>query len=70
VRWVHSLPACVLLHKPAWSERPGALRGSVFVLALVFAPSMMPVDKLAEASWRVAFRLGLVAAVFELGWHA
>jgi hypothetical protein len=29
--------------KPEWSVLPGALRGSIFLLSLVLAASMMPV---------------------------
>jgi hypothetical protein len=62
--WV-ALLVCVPLRRPAWSELPGALRGSAFLLALVFAASMMPVERLPDASWRVALTLGFVSAVFD-----
>ncbi|MDQ6916949.1 MAG: citrate transporter [Pseudomonadota bacterium] len=62
--WVVLL-ACVPLRKPAWSELPGAVRGSIFLLSLVLAASMMPVHKLPDASWRVALGLGFVSAVFD-----
>jgi hypothetical protein len=62
--WV-ALLLCVPLRKPAWSELPGALRGSIFLLSLVLAASMMPVHKLPDASWRVALGLGFVSAVFD-----
>jgi hypothetical protein len=55
----------VPLRKPAWSELPGALRGSIFLLSLVLAASMMPVQKLPDASWRVALGLGFISAVFD-----
>ena len=44
---------------------PSALRGSVFLLCLVLAASMMPVEALPPASWAVTFGLGLVSAVFD-----
>src|SRR5439155_20207221 len=50
--WV-ALLLCIPLRKPAWEELPGAIRGSVFLLSLVLAASMMPVHKLPDASWRV-----------------
>ncbi len=50
--------------KPNWGEVPGALKGSVFLLALVMCASMMPVDKLPEASWQSAFALGFISSVF------
>jgi Na+/H+ antiporter NhaD/arsenite permease-like protein len=62
--WV-ALLLCVPLRKPAWEELPGALRGSIFLLSLVLAASMMPVHKLPDASWRVALGLGFVSAVFD-----
>jgi Na+/H+ antiporter NhaD/arsenite permease-like protein len=62
--WV-ALLVCVPLRRPAWGELPGALRGSVFLLSLVLAASMMPVHKLPDASWRVALGLGFVSAVFD-----
>ncbi|HJU21561.1 MAG TPA: citrate transporter [Casimicrobiaceae bacterium] len=62
--WV-TLLACVPLRRPHWEELPGAFRGSIFLLSLVFAASMMPVHKLPDASWRVALTLGFVSAVFD-----
>jgi Na+/H+ antiporter NhaD/arsenite permease-like protein len=62
--WVAIL-VCVPLRRPAWSELPGAFRGAVFLLSLVFAASMMPVHALPDASWRVAMGLGFVSAVFD-----
>jgi Na+/H+ antiporter NhaD/arsenite permease-like protein len=51
--------------KPEWSVLPGALRGSIFLLSLVLAASMMPVEELPRASWQTAFGLGFVSAVFD-----
>jgi Na+/H+ antiporter NhaD/arsenite permease-like protein len=62
--WV-ALLACVPLRKPQWSELPGAFKGSMFLLSLVLAASMMPVHKLPDASWHVALGLGFVSAVFD-----
>jgi hypothetical protein len=62
--WV-ALLACVPLRKPEWSELPGAFKGSLFLLSLVLAASMMPVQKLPDASWHVALGLGFVSAVFD-----
>jgi Na+/H+ antiporter NhaD/arsenite permease-like protein len=62
--WV-ALLVCVPLRKPAWGELPGAIRGSIFLLSLVLAASMMPVHKLPDASWQVALGLGFVSAVFD-----
>ena len=37
----------------------------MFLLSLVLAASMMPVEKLPAASWRAALGLGFVSAVFD-----
>jgi len=55
----------VPLRRPHWEELPGALLGSIFLLSLVLAASMMPVEKLPDASWRVALSLGFISAVFD-----
>ena len=60
-----ALLVCVPLRRPAWGELPNALKGSIFLLSLVLAASMMPVHKLPDASWRVALGLGFVSAVFD-----
>jgi Na+/H+ antiporter NhaD/arsenite permease-like protein len=62
--WV-ALLLCVPLRRPAWEELPGAFKGSIFLLSLVLAASMMPVQKLPDASWHVALGLGFVSAVFD-----
>lgn len=48
-----------------WEILPHALREAAFLLALVAAASMMPVDRLPEASWQTALGLGFVSAVFD-----
>ena len=40
-------------------------KGTIFLLALVTAASMMPVEKLPAASWQTALGLGFVSAVFD-----
>jgi Na+/H+ antiporter NhaD/arsenite permease-like protein len=62
--WI-ALLLCVPLRRPHWGELPGAFKGSMFLLSLVLAASMMPVHKLPDASWRVALGLGFVSAVFD-----
>ncbi|HEX6138790.1 MAG TPA: citrate transporter [Casimicrobiaceae bacterium] len=62
--WV-ALLLCAPLRVPEWRELPGAFKGSMFLLSLVLAASMMPVQKLPEASWHVALGLGFVSAVFD-----
>lgn len=51
--------------KPEWSLLPEAFKGSLFLLSLVLCASMMPVEKLPEASWYSAFTLGFVSSVFD-----
>ncbi len=56
---------CAVLRQPDWKLLPGALKGSIFLLSLVLAASMMPVDRLPPASWQTAFGLGFISAVFD-----
>ncbi len=51
--------------RPDWSLLPGALKGSLFLLSLVLAASMMPVDQLPLASWQTALGLGFLSSVFD-----
>ena len=51
--------------RPTWSLVPGAFKGSIFLLSLVVCASLMPVEKLPEASWQSALGLGFVSAVFD-----
>jgi Na+/H+ antiporter NhaD/arsenite permease-like protein len=68
---VIGLTACLAIlvaspvRQPAWRLLPGALKNSAFLLALVLAASMMPVEQLPPASWQTALGLGFVSAVFD-----
>ena len=53
------------LHKPQWSLMPETFKGSMFLLSLVLCASLMPVEKLPDASWHAALGLGFVSAVFD-----
>ena len=53
------------LRAPDWSVMPETFKGTIFLLALVTAASMMPVEKLPAASWPTALGLGFVSAVFD-----
>ena len=53
------------LRRPDWSVLPETLKGTVFLIALVTAASMMPVETLPGASWQTALGLGFVSAVFD-----
>jgi Na+/H+ antiporter NhaD/arsenite permease-like protein len=59
------LLACVPLRAPDWKEIPSAAKGSIFLLSLVLIASMMPVEALPAASWKTAFGLGFISAVFD-----
>ena len=51
--------------RPDWSVLPETFKGTFFLIALVTAASMMPVEKLPTASWQAALGLGFVSAVFD-----
>jgi Na+/H+ antiporter NhaD/arsenite permease-like protein len=53
------------LRSTAWGLLPAALKGSVFLLALVLSASMMPVERLPPASWQTTLGLGFLSAVFD-----
>ncbi|MGC2317535.1 MAG: citrate transporter [Bradyrhizobium sp.] len=62
--WVVLLLAAPL-RRPDWAVMPETFKGTMFLLALVTAASMMPVEKLPAASWQTALGLGFVSAVFD-----
>jgi Na+/H+ antiporter NhaD/arsenite permease-like protein len=62
--WVAILLTAAI-RKPDWSLLPAAFKGSIFLLSLVAAASMMPVEKLPAASWQTALGLGFLSAVFD-----
>jgi Na+/H+ antiporter NhaD/arsenite permease-like protein len=53
-----------VFRKPDWGEVRAAVKGSVFLVALVFAASLLPVASLPPASWGSALVLGVVSAFF------
>ena len=53
------------LSRPTWSLLPGAFKGSVFLLSLVWCASLMPVQHLPSPSWPTAFGLGFLSSVFD-----
>jgi len=55
----------VPLRRPDWKVLPESIKGSIFLLSLVLAATMMPVEKLPAASWQTALGLGFVSAVFD-----
>jgi len=53
------------LRAPDWSLLPATFKGTLFLLSLVAAASMMPVEKLPPASWPSALGLGFLSSVFD-----
>jgi len=53
------------IRRPDWELMPSTLKGTIFLLALVTAASMMPVEQLPAASWQTALGLGFVSAGFD-----
>ena len=62
--WVAIL-ATAPLRRPDWGLLPDALKGSIFLLALVTCASLMPVERLPAASWQTTLGLGFISAVFD-----
>jgi len=59
------LLAGAAVRPPDWRLLPGALRSSLFLVALIFAASLMPVDALPKASWLTTLALGFVSSFFD-----
>ena len=53
------------VRRPDWRLVPASIKGTIFLLSLVLAASMMPVEELPKASWQTALGLGFVSAVFD-----
>jgi Na+/H+ antiporter NhaD/arsenite permease-like protein len=51
--------------RPDWAILPESFKGSLFLISLVVAASMMPVEKLPAASWPTALGLGFLSSVFD-----
>ncbi len=62
--WIAIVIGAVVRPVP-WQEVPAAIKGTIFLLCLVFCASMMPVEELPDASWITAFFLGFLSAVFD-----
>ncbi len=68
--WIGAALWCVLLlsakvRRPDWEVLPEAAKGSVFLLSLVLAASLMPVGALPTPSPAVTLGLGFFSAVFD-----
>lgn len=55
----------VLFTKTDFKVTIEAFYSAMFLISLVFAASLMPVESLPAASWQTAFGLGFVSAVFD-----
>ena len=53
------------LRRPDWAELPNALQGAIFLLALVWCASMMPVEQLPLASWQSTLAAGFLSALLD-----
>jgi Na+/H+ antiporter NhaD/arsenite permease-like protein len=62
--WIAILLGAFLRPVP-WKEIPGAIKGTIFLLCLVFCASLMPVEELPNASWITALALGFLSSVFD-----
>jgi len=62
--WIAIVLSAFLRPVP-WKEVPGAIKGSIFLLCLVFCASLMPVEDLPNASWITALALGFLSSVFD-----
>jgi Na+/H+ antiporter NhaD/arsenite permease-like protein len=60
-----ALLATAAWRRPDWAALPDALIGTIFLLCLVTAATMMPVERLPPPSWQSALGLGFVSAVFD-----
>jgi Na+/H+ antiporter NhaD/arsenite permease-like protein len=59
------LLAATPIRSLSWKVLPGAVRSSVFLLALVLSASLMPVETLPTPSWRATLGLGAVSSLFD-----
>jgi Na+/H+ antiporter NhaD/arsenite permease-like protein len=62
--WIAIVIGAFLRPMP-WKEVPGSIKGTIFLLSLVFCASLMPVEELPNASWVTAFGLGFLSSVFD-----
>jgi Na+/H+ antiporter NhaD/arsenite permease-like protein len=62
--WIAILVGAIFIKTP-WEEMKNSWMGTVFLMSLVTCASLMPVEDLPPASWKSAFALGFVSAVFD-----
>ncbi len=56
---------CTPIRQPDWTLLPSTFKGTLFLLSLVLAASMMPVEHLPAASANAVLGLGFASAVFD-----
>jgi Na+/H+ antiporter NhaD/arsenite permease-like protein len=60
-----AIVATAALRTPDWAAARAAVPGTVFLLSLVMAASLMPVETLPSPTAQTAFGLGLLSSVFD-----
>ena len=62
--WIAILLGAIFTPIP-WKEIKYNLKGTFFLLGLIFSASLMPVKELPTASWHLTFFLGIISAFFD-----
>lgn len=60
-----AIAGTAMVRQPDWKVLGPTSSGAIFLIALVAAASLMPVDKLPTPTWQSTFGIGVVAAVFD-----
>ena len=60
-----ALILAAIVRAPDWRVVPESARGMAFLISLVFAASLMPVESLPNPSWPTTLGLGFVSSVFD-----
>lgn len=62
--WI-SILLMAIVRPPDWQVAKEAVPGTIFLMALVLAASLMPIESLPHPRWQTAFGLGVLSAVFD-----
>jgi Na+/H+ antiporter NhaD/arsenite permease-like protein len=62
--WVAIL-LMAIVRPPDWKVAFSAVPGTVFLMSLVLAASLMPIESLPHPRWQTAFGLGVLSSVFD-----
>ncbi|MGQ0741507.1 MAG: citrate transporter [Alphaproteobacteria bacterium] len=60
-----AIGVCAFVRTTDWKVLGESAKGTLFLISLVLAASLMPVEKLPPPSWETSFVLGFVSAVFD-----